>query len=184
MGRIEKEMIELKRNDSNGNQTETSDHSSAQPSAVIDLKSDDDAKEEEEDNEEEEDDNDDDDVFCSHAALYSAAASKSPIRSCDEEALWKILCDNEIDVYRREKGYDFKNRKQLIKLQKHILPWWEQRHMKFPTLWRLAIKYLAISASASPSERAFSTAGNIVTNKRCRLSTMTVSDCHFLHENQ
>jgi hypothetical protein len=64
-----------------------------------------------------------------------------------------------------------------------ILPWWKVRAEKFPTLWRLAMLYFAIPATSAGSERAFSVAGNIVTAKRCRLSTDTVEDLHFLHGN-
>jgi hypothetical protein len=35
----------------------------------------------------------------------------------------------------------------------------------------------------SASERAFSVAGNIVTQRRCTLATQTVENLHFLHDN-
>ena len=64
------------------------------------------------------------------------------------------------------------------------LEWWKSRVSTFPTLSRLAAKYLCIPASSVPSERIFSIAGNIVTKKRCRLSPDNVNQMIFLHRNR
>ena len=53
----------------------------------------------------------------------------------------------------------------------------------YPNLWLLAEQYLAIPATSAPSERAFSTAGNLVTMRRCRLKPDLVQACVFLNEN-
>ncbi|XP_067310888.1 E3 SUMO-protein ligase ZBED1-like [Pseudorasbora parva] len=43
------------------------------------------------------------------------------------------------------------------------LTWWRLHQVNFPHLSKLARKYLCIPATSSPSERLFSTAGNVVT---------------------
>lgn len=47
--------------------------------------------------------------------------------------------------------------------------WWNEHRSIFPSLFKLSLFILAIPASSTPSERAFSMAGNIVTDKRCDL---------------
>lgn len=46
------------------------------------------------------------------------------------------------------------------------LEWWRLHQTNFPRLANLAKKYLCIPATSAPSERAFSTGGNIVTCQR------------------
>ena len=45
----------------------------------------------------------------------------------------------------------------------------------------LARRYLCIPATSAPSERTFSTAGNVVTQKRTRLSPDLVATSVFLY---
>ena len=47
-----------------------------------------------------------------------------------------------------------------------ILKWWRDNRDSFPTLSKLARKYLCVRATSCPSERDFSIAGNIVSAKR------------------
>lgn len=49
------------------------------------------------------------------------------------------------------------------------LDWWRLRQDKFPRVSKLARKLLAIPATSAPPERVFSSAGNIITDKRSRL---------------
>ena len=64
------------------------------------------------------------------------------------------------------------------------LKWWKNRSNVFPNVAILAKKYLCIPASSVPSERIFSLASNIVTKKRCRLSSEMVDHLIFLHKNR
>ena len=64
------------------------------------------------------------------------------------------------------------------------LQWWRQRVSTFPNLSRMARKYLCIPASSVPSERIFSLAGNIVTKKRCSLTSANVNQLIFLNKNR
>ena len=45
------------------------------------------------------------------------------------------------------------------------LQWWKSHQNQFPILAMLANNYLSMRATSSPSERVFSTSGNIVTSK-------------------
>lgn len=64
---------------------------------------------------------------------------------------------------------------------KDDLEWWCRLQFSFPSLARLAVKYLAIPPSSAASERVFSLAGNIVTKKRNRLGDDTIDALVFLN---
>lgn len=59
------------------------------------------------------------------------------------------------------------------------LEWWRHNKKKYPVMAKLARKYLAIPASSVASERMFSFAGGVCTDKRNRLSDDAVSDIVF-----
>ena len=63
------------------------------------------------------------------------------------------------------------------------LQWWKKHEDMFPNLKNLAIKYLCVPATSSPSERVFSTSGNIVTCQRASLKPETVDRLVFLAQN-
>ncbi|GMG17328.1 unnamed protein product [Phytophthora fragariaefolia] len=63
------------------------------------------------------------------------------------------------------------------------LLWWKRRSIHFPVLSQLARKWLGCVATSVPSERAFSTAENIVSAKRSALDPDAVRDLIFIHEN-
>uniref|UniRef100_A0A1X7T0Z4 HAT C-terminal dimerisation domain-containing protein n=1 Tax=Amphimedon queenslandica TaxID=400682 RepID=A0A1X7T0Z4_AMPQE len=44
--------------------------------------------------------------------------------------------------------------------------WWKDNSKRFPLLSQVAMDFLHIPATSTPSERVFSTAGNTVTQKR------------------
>ena len=64
-----------------------------------------------------------------------------------------------------------------------ILSWWKQHETDFPNLAELAKKYLNIPASSASSERNFSAAGLVISERRTRLSTENVDSILFLHDN-
>jgi len=70
-----------------------------------------------------------------------------------------------------------------ISLEEDVLSWWKANQHLFPTLTQLAKKYLCISATSAPSERLFSVGGNIVTDKRCLLSSEHIRSLICLHDN-
>ena len=63
------------------------------------------------------------------------------------------------------------------------LQWWRMHSTEYPCLSRLAKKYLCVCATSSPSERLFSTSGNIVTPNRCSMKPDTVEMLTFLSNN-
>ena len=63
------------------------------------------------------------------------------------------------------------------------LVWWRANKSRFPTLANVARAFLCIPATSAPSERVFSTAGNIITEKRARLSDRTAEALILCHEN-
>ncbi|XP_053170155.1 zinc finger BED domain-containing protein 4-like [Scomber japonicus] len=63
------------------------------------------------------------------------------------------------------------------------LTWWKLHHLTYPKLSKLARRYLCIPATSSPSERLFSTSGNVVTCQRACLKPTKVNMLVFLAKN-
>jgi hypothetical protein len=64
-----------------------------------------------------------------------------------------------------------------------ILAWWKERQNDFPQLALVARQVLGIVATSAPSERVFSTGGNVVTQLRQRLDPQNVDKLIFLNQN-
>lgn len=64
------------------------------------------------------------------------------------------------------------------------LQWWKVNQQRYPTLAKLAKKYLSIPASSAPSERVFSVAGLTVNKLRSSLSAEHVDILVTMHCNQ
>ncbi|KYQ55156.1 Zinc finger BED domain-containing protein 4, partial [Trachymyrmex zeteki] len=73
----------------------------------------------------------------------------------------------------------FLNR-SIIQRTDDPLTYWYQAKMEYPNLYEIAIKYLSIVGTSVPSERLFSKAGNILIEKRSRLSGTRLSKLIFL----
>ena len=54
----------------------------------------------------------------------------------------------------------------------------------YPLMSRLAQKYFSITASSVPFERLFSSAGNVITEKRSCLTAQHADELIFLFENK
>ncbi|XP_061096829.1 E3 SUMO-protein ligase ZBED1 isoform X2 [Conger conger] len=67
--------------------------------------------------------------------------------------------------------------------EENPLAWWKLHKINFPQLSKLARKYLCVPATSSPSERLFSTGGNIVTCTRSSLKPAKVDMLVFLAKN-
>ncbi|CAN0385686.1 unnamed protein product [Ectocarpus sp. 13 AM-2016] len=63
------------------------------------------------------------------------------------------------------------------------LKWWMQKQDMFPTLSKLAVKYLAVQATSAASERLLSEAALIITAKRNRLHDVNAENILFLSSN-
>ncbi|XP_039593879.1 zinc finger BED domain-containing protein 4-like [Polypterus senegalus] len=82
--------------------------------------------------------------------------------------------ERETELYRREAS---------IPLSYCPLTWWRENSSKYPLLSPLVKEYLSIPATSVPSERVFSTAGDIVTAQRSQLLPENVDMLIFLKKN-
>uniref|UniRef100_UPI00358E30FE E3 SUMO-protein ligase ZBED1-like n=1 Tax=Myxine glutinosa TaxID=7769 RepID=UPI00358E30FE len=82
--------------------------------------------------------------------------------------------DKEIKRYRAE---------PCIPLSKNPLSWWRSHEHSFPLLSKVARMYLGIPAKALPTERAFSTAVDVITAKKAALAGENVDVPIFLEKN-
>ena len=70
-----------------------------------------------------------------------------------------------------------------IPVDENPLAWWRSNEHKYPHIAKLARRYLAVPGTSVPSERVFSTAGDIVTASRSRLLAENVDKLIFLQKN-
>ena len=70
-----------------------------------------------------------------------------------------------------------------IPLDSNPLAWWHQKFAKYPKLAKMAKCFLAIPGTSVPSERIFSTAGDIVTGQRAQLTPDNVNMLIFIKKN-
>ena len=70
-----------------------------------------------------------------------------------------------------------------IERKKNPLNWWKENEIRFPKLQALAKKYLCIPGSSVPSERLFSKAGQLVSERRSRLKPKHIDMMLFLNQN-
>ena len=70
-----------------------------------------------------------------------------------------------------------------VKLEDSPLAWWKQHGHLFPTLSRLARRYLATPATSCPVERLFSVAGQVDASRRANLSSDNLTLLVFMHES-
>jgi hypothetical protein len=82
---------------------------------------------------------------------------------------------HEVDQYLREpkcsKGSD-------------PLQWWKEKEFKFPNVAQVARQVHCVPATSTPSERVFSSAGNIATVKRSMLKPENLDSLIFLAHNK
>ena len=67
-------------------------------------------------------------------------------------------------------------------LIRNPLDWWKHYEKTFPTLGRLAKKFLCVMGTSIPSERVFSIAGLTVTSNRAKLDAEVVDEIIFLNK--
>ena len=58
---------------------------------------------------------------------------------------------------------------QPLSSDENCLQWWKKNAERFPTIAKVAKRYLCIPATSVPAERVFSTAGLIINEKRSSL---------------
>lgn len=72
---------------------------------------------------------------------------------------------------------------QSLSVESNPLVWWRDNENQFPHLAKLAKRFLGIPATSVPSERVFSTAGDIVRAQRASLTPDNVDMMVFLKKN-
>ncbi|XP_024139828.2 zinc finger BED domain-containing protein 1, partial [Oryzias melastigma] len=106
---------------------------------------------------------------------FLKAASAAPSTSVEREApSVKELVEKELHSYLALPNIDS---------EVNPLEWWKVHKVNFPRVSQLALKYLCIPATSAPSERVFSTGGNIVTCQRAALKPDKVDKLIFLARN-
>ena len=70
-----------------------------------------------------------------------------------------------------------------IDRSKNPLEWWKENETRFPNLSKIAKKYLCVPGSSVPSERLFSKAGQLVSERRNRLKSENIDKMLFLNHN-
>lgn len=74
-----------------------------------------------------------------------------------------------------------------ISFQEHfdVIQWWNSRKSQFPLLYKLSCKILGTPASSASSERVFSSARHLLSEKRTNISSNsnTFNQIMFLHSN-
>lgn len=96
-------------------------------------------------------------------------SSYSSSSSCKQ-----ITTSEELDMYLQLPNED---------IDSSPLAWWKNNNKKFPSLSKVAKKYLCICATSVASERVFSTGGDIVTPSRSCLKPQRVDQLVFLAKN-
>lgn len=71
-----------------------------------------------------------------------------------------------------------------ISLDENPLTWWKSHENNFPKLKLLARKFLAFQGTSVPSERVFSTSGNVITKHRSSLLPKNAEMQVFLFQNK
>eukprot|EP00644_Phytophthora_capsici_P014325 jgi/Phyca11/99372/e_gw1.3.1123.1 len=110
------------------------------------------------------------------ADFFTMFVLRSTPTDASEEPL-RISCAHEIDKYLAAP--------RALTSVEHVDPlaWWRGNRTNFPYLSCLARKWLGAVATSVPSERAFSTSGNVITTKRSSLTPDIVRDLVFIAEN-
>lgn len=80
----------------------------------------------------------------------------------------------EVDKYLNE---------PLISRFENPLAWWAERKKVYPRMYELVKRRLCMIATSVPCERVFSRTGQVVTEKRSRLTTSKISQILFLNHN-
>jgi hypothetical protein len=66
---------------------------------------------------------------------------------------------------------------------KSIIQWWSINRIRFPLLAPLARKFLSPPATSVPSERTFSTAGDVLSDHRASLLPENAQILIFIKQN-
>ena len=97
------------------------------------------------------------------------------IQISSEEVSAAEAAETELQRYELEDPLSLDTKKPLL--------WWKEREVNYKYLSILAKRFLCITSTSVPSERLFSSAGNLLSERRSRLSPENVEKLLFLYEN-
>jgi len=83
--------------------------------------------------------------------------------------------ETELQRYELEEPLSLKSKNPLL--------WWKERKINYNFLSARAKWFLCVTATSVPSERLFSSAGNLLSERRSRLTPENVEKLLFLYEN-
>lgn len=113
----------------------------------------------------------------SHSSLwesYHEIVNKVSAESAPEVIDDEVIIKNEIKLYLGSR---------LVDKDKDPIEWWRLNRKVYPRLCDLAAVFLSAPATSTYSERVFSEAGNVYTDKRASLKPDTAECLVFLHHN-
>jgi zinc finger BED domain-containing protein 1 (E3 SUMO-protein ligase ZBED1) len=118
-------------------------------------------------------------------AFFEATPIKKHLRRLQADSDTETDMPLVPDVLREQVTLELKQYKshRPIKIDENPLTWWAEWRHVMPLIWKYARIVLAIPATSAPSERAFSSAGNLVTQKRSRLGGDKVEEILMVKEN-
>jgi hypothetical protein len=94
------------------------------------------------------------------------------------------LPSDELVRYQAFACYPLATIQENVQVSTDPLTWWRENGHTFPNLAKLAKRFLCITATSMPCERAFSLAGLLVNKRRCGLSDKNLSLLLFLACNK
>ena len=77
----------------------------------------------------------------------------------------------------------FQKDRCIVKRTEDPLLWWSQRTAVYPQLHKLARRHLGVPATSVPSERLFSTAGELISQRRTCLKPKNVNNLLFFNKS-
>ena len=90
---------------------------------------------------------------------------------------------SELSLDKDEKKLSSYCSAEYIERKEDPLAWWKKSMSRFPTLERIAREYLAIPAMSTLSEKMFSAARYLSSQRRSRLSGENLNQLVFLNKN-
>lgn len=114
----------------------------------------------------------------------SSSSSSSAQIPANYSSLVDFIDESEFSSNQESELQSYINCKVMSTENFDVLAWWNNNREAYPKLYKLALFFHSIPATSTPSERNFSTAGNVITEKRSCLSPETVDNILFLNSNQ
>ena len=98
----------------------------------------------------------------------------------------KFFDDDDDESSSKPKDYndEFENylKERTLRMSDNPFSWWNGNQVLYPSLAKLARKYLTVQATSTPAERVMSEMGNILTKKRLAMSDETFSMAIYLSD--